>query len=148
MPPDGWRKCVKQLDLGFQLDVRKSEVPSFREVRRLAQPRRCEAAEQGAGMRVPAGVRVFHVGALKWIPPEPSGRLAHAALEARVSSLRRLRVGFCRRVDFIIVLFSLEHFTLIGSSRSPLLLGHLCRIFYKGQGGVLIPLPVALSTIF
>jgi hypothetical protein len=32
MPPDGWRKCVEQLGLGFQLHVRESEVPILKVV--------------------------------------------------------------------------------------------------------------------
>ena len=38
-------------------------------------------AEAGVGVGRSAGILVFHVGALRWIPLEPSAQLAHAALE-------------------------------------------------------------------
>jgi len=32
MPPDGYRKRVEQLDLGFQLHVHESDVPTLKVV--------------------------------------------------------------------------------------------------------------------
>ena len=42
------------------------------------EEKRSNAEANGGG---PAGALVFHIGALRWIPPEPLRRLAHAVLE-------------------------------------------------------------------
>src|SRR5258706_12139682 len=89
MPPDGWRKCVEQLDLRLQpmsVNLRFHLSNSCRTRRNgggatigptgVGREQVCERESARADVGGPAGALVLRVGALRWIPPEPLGRLA------------------------------------------------------------------------